>query len=217
MKFAVSLCLSFAFAKILGAQEISLAPTHRLELFNGTNFSGFTFCMKHDADPLQTWSVSHGVIHCTGQPAGYLRTQKSFQNYALTVEWRFVKIAPQADNTGVLVHLQLPDQVWPKCIQVQGKHAHQGDLFLMGGAESQEHRGMDANTPVPLRGASAENPVGEWNSSVTICSNNVVRAYINGRLMNTLSECTVTHGFIGIQSEGAEIELRKMSLEPLEY
>ena len=84
-----------------------------IELFNGRDFSGWTFCMKNNADPMQTWSVTNGVIHCTGKPVGYLRTKQSYSNYVLTVEWRFVKIAPKADNSGVLVHIQLPDKVWP--------------------------------------------------------------------------------------------------------
>jgi hypothetical protein len=213
--FATAVLL-FAIFIFSGCQSFAQKDSG-IELFNGTNFSGFTFCMKDDADPLQTWSVTNGVIHCTGKPTGYIRTEKSFQNYTLTVEWRFIKIAPKADNTGVLVHMQLPDKVWPMCVQVQGKHDRQGDLFVMSGAECKEHLalGKDANTPVPMRGNSNEKNIGEWNSSVTICSNAVVRAFINGKLMNEISECTVTNGFIGIQSEGGDIEIRKMFLEPL--
>ena len=121
MKFiAVLVCLAAAFAKNATAQEDDSAypPAHVREtevaLFNHKDFSGFTFCMKDNADPLQTWSVTNGVIHCTGKPIGYLRTTQSYSNYFLTVEWRFLKIAPKADNTGILVHLQLPDKVWPQ-------------------------------------------------------------------------------------------------------
>ncbi len=196
------------------AQE-PIAPTNHIKLFNGHDFRGWTFCMKDNADPLKTWSVTNGVIYCTGTPAGYLRTTQAYSNYALTVEWRFVKIAPRADNTGVLVHMQLPDKVWPMCVQVQGKHTRQGDLFLMAGAESREHKGMDANTPVPMRGETAEKAVGEWNTGLTICSGNNVKTFVNGKLMNEATECTISSGFIGIQSEGGELEIRKITLEPL--
>jgi len=190
-------------------------PTSHLELFNGRDFSGWTFCMKDHADPLQTWSVTNGVIHCTGTPTGYLRTTRAYSNYVLTVAWRFIKIAPRADNTGVLVHIQSPDKVWPECLQVQGKHEHQGDLFLMAGAESREHRGLDANTPLPKHGESAERPVGVWNLCKTICSGNDVKAYINGRFMNETTQCTISSGFIGIQSEGGDIDIARIYLEPL--
>ncbi len=224
MKFIVTLaCLAAALAENSSAQVSvpNYPSTHSREnevaLFNGRDFSGFTFCMKDNADPLQTWSVTNGVIHCTGQPAGYLRTTQSYSNYFLTIEWRFVKIAPQADNTGILVHIQPPDKIWPQCIQVQGKHDRQGDLFLMAGAEAKEHKGKDANTPVPLRGDSVENPVGEWNKAETICIRNQVESFINGKFVNEISECTVTNGFIGIQSEGGEIEIRSIYFSPLKY
>ena len=200
---------------ILGITANNITPTNRIELFNGTDFTGWTFCMKGDADPLATWSVTNGVIHCTGKPTGYIRTVQNYQNYELDVTWRFVKIVPKADNTGVLVHMQLPDKVWPKCIQVQGKHDRQGDLFLMAGAESKEHKGMDANTALPLSGVSAENPVGEWNTANTICSNGVVISYINGKLLNQTTECTVTSGAVGFQSEGADMEIKQVTLVPL--
>jgi len=173
--------------------------------------------MKNGADPLQTWSVTNGVIHCTGKPAGYLRTTQSYSNYFLTVEWRFRKIAPQADNTGILVHMQLPDKVWPQCVQVQGKHDRLGDLFLMAGAESKEHQGLDKNTPIPFRGASREKSVGEWNTCETICIHNKVESFINGYFVNETTECTLNGGFIGIQSEGGDIEIRTISYCPLKY
>ena len=44
-----------------------------------------------------------------------------------------------------------------------------GNLFLMAGAESKEHKGKDANTPIPYRGESAEKPVGEWNHFTITC------------------------------------------------
>jgi hypothetical protein len=211
---AVLLCLALGSAGIAAAQE-AVTPTNHLELFNGKDFSGWTFCMRSNAEPALAWSVTNGVIHCTGKPGGYLRTVQNYKNYVLTVEWRFVKVAPKADNTGILVHMQLPDKVWPPCVQVQGKHDNQGDLIFMAGAESKEHRGMDANTPVPKRGPSNEHPVGEWDTVKTVCDGSNVKAYVNGKLMNEGTECTVTAGAIGFQSEGGEFEIRKVSLEPL--
>ncbi len=207
--------LFLASVKILSAQNV-ITPTKRIDLFNGSNLDGLIFCMRDDADPAKTWSATNGVIHCSGAAVGYLRTKENFQNYILTVEWRFVKVEPKKDNTGVLVHMQAPpDKVWPPCIQNQGKSGRQGDLIFMAGAESKEHKGMDANTPVAMTGKPNENPVGEWNTNVTVCSGNDVKAIINGKLLNEGTECSLTSGAIGIQSEGAEFEIRKMYLEPL--
>jgi hypothetical protein len=220
---AAAFCAALAPVNFCAAQDAvpDYPPAHSRELsvplFNGKDFSGFTFFMQDRADPLKTWSVTNGVIHCTGTPAGYIRTTQSYSNYFLTVEWRFVKVAPKADNTGVLVSMQLPDKVWPRCVQVQGRHTRQGDLFLMAGAESKEHKGKDANTPIPFRGDSVENPVGEWNKAETVCVNHHVESFINGKFVNEVTECTVNDGFIGIQSEGGEIEIRAMYYSPLKF
>jgi hypothetical protein len=220
---ATFFCLAAALAgRGLAQDDVpDYPPVHSREneaaLFNGKNFNGFTFCTLNHADPLQTWSVTNGVIHCTGRPLGYLRTTQSYSNYFLTVEWRFVKVAPKADNTGILVHIQPPDKVWPKCVQVQGLHGRQGDLFLMAGAEAKEHKGTDQNTPVPFRGVSRENPIGEWNTAETICLHSNVVSFINGYFVNEISECTLNGGYIGFQSEGGEIEIRSIFFCPLKY
>jgi len=206
--------LALVLAGTAVAQDV-IVPTGPLELFNGTNFGRWTFCMRDKADPTQTWNVTNGVIHCSGTPSGYLRTTQAYSNYVLTVVWRFVKAAPKADNTGVLVHIQSPDKVWPRCIQNQGKSGRQGDLFVMAGAECKEHRGQNPNTPVSMRGAPNENPIGEWNTNVTVCAGHDVKAMINGKLENEITDCTISSGCIGIQSEGAEIEIRRIYLEPL--
>jgi hypothetical protein len=206
--------LALSLARTAIAQDV-IAPANHIELFNGRDFYGWTFCMKSGADPKQTWSVTNSVIHCTGAPAGYLRTTRAYSNYVVTVVWRFVKMAPKADNSGVLVHIQSPDKVWPVCVQNQGKSGRQGDLFVMAGAECKEHRGLNPNSPVAMRGPPNENPVGDWNTNVTLCAGNGVKAVINGKPENEITECTVSSGFVGIQSEGADIEIRRIFLEPL--
>jgi hypothetical protein len=221
MKFIAAIYLLAASLGCAQDNDFVYPPPDKREmsvvLFNQKDFTGWTFVTKDNSDPLKTWSITNGVIHCTGKPTGYLRTTQVYSNYFLTVEWRFVKVAPKADNTGILVHIQSPDKVWPQCVQVQGKHDHQGDLFVMAGAECKEHKGKDANTPVPLRGDSVEAPIGEWNKSETICIRDKVESFINNKFVNEITECTVNSGYIGIQSEGGEIEIRSIVYTPLKY
>ncbi len=87
----------------------------------------------------------------------------------------------------------------------------------MVGAEAKEHKGMDANTPVPMHGDSVEKPVGEWNTADTICTHGKVESFINGHFMNEITECTIDSGFIGIQSEGGDIEIRAITFSGLKY
>ena len=210
--FTLAVCLASA-ALSLAAQDV-LTPTNRIDLFNGRDFAGWTFCMRSNADPAKTWTITNGVIHCTGKPAGYVRTRQACRDYKLTVEWRFVKVAPRADNSGVFVHLHLPDQVWPVCIENQGQYQHHGDFIFCGGATCTGH-----DTPqtrhIKIQGPSNEKPPGEWNTYEIVCRGDSVKNFVNGKLMNEAEGCSITSGAIAVQSEGAEWELRKIYLEPL--
>ena len=44
-----------------------------------------------------------------------------------------------------------------------------------------------------------------------------VESFINGKFMNEISECTLNSGYIGIQSEGGDIEIRSIDYCPLKY
>ena len=75
---------------------------------------------------------------------------------------------------------------------------------------------MDASKPVPKDGPSNENPVGEWNTYLTVCTGDTIKSFVNGKLMNVGTQCNVTSGMIGMQCEGAELEISKMFVEPLD-
>ena len=205
----VSMILVFAGCATARSQE--------MELFNGKDFTGWAFFMRSNSVPEKTWSITNGVIHCVGKPVGYLRTEKSYQDYKLTVEWRFVKVVRHADNTGILIHMQLPDKIWPKCIECQGQSKKQGDFWLQAGATASGYPDTGKrNIHVPMTGPANEKPVGEWNTYQIIARGKTVETIVNGRPMNKIADCSVASGFIGIQSEGAEIEIRKIQLEPLQ-
>lgn len=190
------------------------AQSRAIELFNGTNFTGWVFQFRTNADPALTWTVTNGVIHCTGQPYGYMRTEQAYRDYKLTVEWRFVKTAPRADNTGIFLHVQQPDKVWPQTIECQGQSGRQGDILPLGGT-SFKVNGESKTSRSPMRGQSNEKPVGEWNTYEIVCLGDTLKASVNGRLLNEATDCSVSSGFIAIQSEGGEFEVRRVTLERL--
>lgn len=191
-----------------------IIPTGRIDLFNGKDFTGWKFIMRGNTEPAKTWAVTNGVIHCTGQPYGYARTEKTYANYKLTVEWRFVTVAPKADNSGIFVNITPPDKVWPACVEAQGQHHRQGDLHMNGGATAKGHETADTKN-ADAQSPSNEKPVGEWNTFVIESSGDSVKLWTNDKWMNEITGSSVTSGAIGIQSEGGEIEVRKIFLEPL--
>lgn len=209
--------LSILFVAVAGfAEDLSapVVPAGRIDLFNGKDFTGWKFVTRSNSEPSKTWSVKDGVIHCTGQPYGYARTEKAYRDYKLTVEWRFVKIAPKADNSGIFLHINPPDKVWPACIEAQGQHNRQGDLRMNGGATCKGHDTSETKN-ADMQAASNEKPPGEWNIFGIECSGDSIRLWTNGKLMNQIAGCSLSAGAVGIQSEGGEIEVRKIYLEPL--
>jgi len=203
-------CVLMAAGAVAGEAAEAIEPKEKIELFNGKDLTGWAFHLRGNADPTKTFSVENGAIKCTGRPPGYMRTEKDYRNYKLTMEWRFTR----AGNSGVLVHMSLPDRVWPKSIECQGAYRNQGDFFVIGGTEFKEHKGKRGRR-VAKKGPHNEKPVGEWNTYEIICDGDAVKPHVNGKLMNEATGCNVTSGKICIQSEGGAWECRKITVEPV--
>jgi hypothetical protein len=60
-----------------------------------------------------------------------------------------------------------------------------------------------------------EKKVGKWNRSEIIARGDSLHFYLNGRLVNRLTKLSRTAGKIQIQSEAAEIWIRKVEIEPV--
>lgn len=186
----------------------------KIILFNGRDLSGWQFCSKgKDVDPRESshWSVKDGVIDCRGKPAGYMRTEKDHSDYKLHVEWRWTA---KPSNSGVLLHMQMPDKVWPKSIESQLRNGNAGDFIVIDGTDFKEHKGREKRV-VRKRKDSNEKPAGQWNTKEIFCSGDSIDIYVNGELQNTATKCTVQKGKICLQSEGGPIQFRNVYIEPL--
>ena len=203
-------CLFVMLGATVFAQDAAkpIVPTEKVELFNGKDLTGWVSHLKDKTESAMVWSVQNGVIRCVGKPNGYLRTENAYTNYKVTVEWRFTK----AGNTGVLVHMTPPDKVWPLSIECQGAHAQQGDMYYWSNAKTKD---FTKGNKVARKASDAEKPLGEWNTYQVVCAENTVTIFVNGTQMNQATGCSVVAGQIGIQCEGAQLEVRKVTLEPL--
>jgi hypothetical protein len=190
-----------------------ITPQQRFSLWNGKDFTGWKLFIPDDSVDVSTvWMVKDGVIHCTGIPNGYLRTEQDYKDYQLDLEWRWVA---EPGNSGVLLHMSEPDEVWPKSIEGQLMSGNAGDIWLIGGTEVKEH--VDKSTRrVAKREESSEKPAGEWNKYEIICAGNTIKLYVNGVLQNEASETSVQSGKICLQSEGKPIEFRNIFLQQVD-
>jgi len=179
------------------ADNPALTPAKKVMLWNGHDFTGWSFVLKDtDYDANKVWSVNDGAILCQGKPAGYMRTDKTFINYKLHVEWRWPE---KAGNSGIYFHLQEPDKVWPTTFECQLRSGKAGEVLRR-----------------PTFHESNEKPIGQWNSADIHCRNNTVIIYINGLLQSKADDLNFSSGKIALQSEGTPIEFRNVYIEPLD-
>jgi hypothetical protein len=180
-------------------------------LFNGKDFAGWKFFLPGDADPKKTWSVENEEIVCTGQPNGYLYTDKSYSNYVIRYDWKYIKAEKgqkSTYNSGLLVHIQPPHKVWPKCVEVQGANANHGFLYFLQCKKIESKYDQATKNKVTK-------PIGEWNTTEATCkADGSIVAKINGTEVSS-GKSDLTEGVIGFQSEGAVIHFRKILIKEL--
>jgi hypothetical protein len=197
-------------------------------LFNGKDFTGWKAFgrVTKDAptkpiDPSESWSVADGILKCTGKPTGYLVTEKEYANYTLRLKWRYPKEL-KAGNSGVLVHCQKGDTVWPVSVEAQLRSGRAGDLWLQTAAEVKltvdpARRDPDDKTMRHIwrspKDGEVEKPFGEWNDYEITCKGGAITVAVSGKAVNEGTDCNLTKGRIALQSEGTEIHFKDIAIK----
>ncbi|MBN2012459.1 DUF1080 domain-containing protein [candidate division KSB1 bacterium] len=189
-----------------------------VQLFNGTDLSGWHIVLA-DSQYAENdvFFVKDSVLHCTGATNGYIRTDNDCANYTLTVDWRWIG---EPGNSGVFVHAQPPDKVWPQTIECQLMAGHAGDFVLIGPNSIKIDTTMYETTHkskgIGKMHESSEKPAGEWNHYKIVCKDDSITCYVNGVLQNSGGIASITSGKICLQSEGTPIEFRNITMTTLE-
>ncbi len=196
-------------AALLAATLLVSCSDKKVYLFNGKNMDGWKVVLKEEADAFSgasTFSVENEMIHITGQPFGYARTEKKYSNYLLHLEWRWA--GPKGVDGGVFNYLQDGDKVWPQGVQLQMTPKDMG--MLMGGIPIEGIEGPFYRKE-RIVAESPEKPVGEWNEMEFLCKDGQIKCWLNGVLINE-AVCDVTDGYIAVQSEGGSMDFRNIYL-----
>ena len=160
------------------------------------------------------YKVQEGVIMASGKGSGYFATRKSFRNYVLRFDWKYVRPEGLQRDTdfdgasGLLLHITGEHKVWPKAVQVQLFHRDAGSIGGVGGAKAR-------STKDALAQATAVKPVGEWNQEEVTCQDGKITCKINGVLVSEATDTEVKEGPIGWQYKGAEIHFRNIEIREL--
>ena len=230
MSRAVSIPLLMV-AVLAGAPRTSAQQPARTRspqsLFNGRNLSGWHVdvpAMDSSPRARNPFTVRNAMLVSLGEPQGHLITDSSFRNYRLEVEYRF---PGKPGNAGVLVHASTPRALYgmfPKSIEVQMESGNAGDFWCIVEdirvPDMERRRGPRAQWGITEGKArrivnltdNAEKPVGQWNTMVIEAVGRSIKVWVNGDLVNDGSDATADHGQIALQSEGSEVEFRKLLL-----
>ncbi len=199
-------------------RDLAAPMPGEVALFNGKDLSGWEPIVPDLAGktpgPASVWSVKDGVLICSGNPAGYIRTTKDYKNYVLRLQWRF-NPEKGAGNSGVLLRMIGADKVWPKSVEAQLHSGNAGDFWNIDDytMTAAPDRTKGRNTK---KTHAAERPVGEWNEYEIIVDKGDVILYVNGEELNRATGVEENAGKICLQSEGAEIQFRNIRLVPLD-
>ena len=219
--------LAVGVVLLLGLLQASAEP-----LFNGKDLSGWDIDVPQsegNPDIQPSFIVRDGKLVTLGNPAGHIITKKSFENYRLTLDYRF---SVKAGDCGLLIHcskLRALSSIYPQSIEIQIQPGRTGDFWCNmenievidmekrrsrkkgqkfgGGKNDARHISKLTHQP--------EKSLGEWNTMVVECKDKEVKVWINEVLVNHGTKATTNQGKIAIQADGTEVEFRKIEVEPV--
>lgn len=115
-----------------------------VNLFNGHTLDGWYTYLQHrgrNQDPKGVFSVQNGMIRISGEEWGCITTEKEYENYHLTTEfkWGNETFEPRKENardSGILLHSQGEDGgsegIWMHSIECQVIEGGTGDFIVVG-------------------------------------------------------------------------------------
>jgi hypothetical protein len=144
--FSVSVITETGFKRL---PELALSNNKdkqktKVELFNGKNLNGWYTFIKNKGrnnDPNKVFTVQNKMIRISGEEMGCITTNDEFENYKLTVEfkWGVLTYEPRVDkarDSGILLQSAGEDGgysgVWMYSLECQIIEGGTGDLLVVG-------------------------------------------------------------------------------------
>ncbi len=215
LSYAALTLVRFDLDWIFG-EDLRSSTNGFVPLFNGRNLDGW---VNINCAP-ETWQATNGVIACTGEPIGELRTARMYQNFILELEWRHLK--PKG-NAGVFV--------WADAITAKGQPFHRGvEVQVLDGLESEWYTSDGDVFPIhgarltPLHGWGGDRafpvnrrmrPSPEWNHYRITCIDGCLTHAVNGQVVTRGLQGSPRKGYICLESEGSPIEFRNLRIQEL--
>ena len=175
------------------------------------------FLEDEEADMQDVWSIDKNILICKGKPLGYIYTKKDYDDFVLTLEWRWPP-GKKAGNGGVLLRMTGDHKIWPRSLEAQLNAGNAGDFWGLDGyclsGPNERKRRLDHEKFGKLTNLkklkALEKPPGQWNTYKIIAKGSTVTLIINGEEVNKATQCGRTAGKICLTSEGDEIHFRNV-------
>jgi 3-keto-disaccharide hydrolase len=220
--------LSALVSLVIAAAAVAAEPDKDgfVPLFNGKDLTGWVPVNVHP----KTFHVKDGEIITTGQPIGYMRTDKQYENFILEMEWMHVN-KTEVGNSGLFVWgdaLPVTGSPFTRGIEVQvlvnleykdkkGQvtATSHGDVFAIQGATCKPDRPHPNGSMRCLPSEYRAKGGGEWNHYRVEAKDGVIKLSVNGKEVSGVSECKPRKGYLALESEGAECHFRKLKIKEL--
>ena len=185
----------------------------------------------------ETWVWKDGLLVCSGIPVSVLRTQKTYRNFEMVVEWCHQK---PAGNSGVFIwatpesigkltaagqpglpdgiEIQILDHAFTERMKAQGKPT---DWFGTHGDVFPVRSKMTPFAPTSPNGERSfprkllSKGHGQWNHYYIRAINGEVRLWVNGGEVSGGTNCNPADGYICLESEGSPIQFRRLRIREL--
>jgi hypothetical protein len=194
-------------AVVLGSNLQAGGKDDFKSIFNGKDLTGWKIALADKkADPEKTFYVKDNMIVVSGRPNGYIYTDKPYKNYIVRFDWKYSNDKP-GSNSGLLVHIQPPHKVWPKCVEVQGMQGDHGHIFAIMGAKGTFKLDKEAQKKAIK--------LGEWNTTEVTVRDGTITSKVNGIQVDT-GKCDLDDGPFGLQSEGTEMYYKNIKVKALD-
>lgn len=178
---------------------------------------GFTLLTLDDFDAFMadddTWRVEDGELITTGNPKGYIYSKQPYRNFTWRVDYQLHPKPGETDeqrkaaaNTGFMIHIQDEHSIWPRSLEVQGKHVEMCSIKSNGGVPELTIKDN------PAARKSARQPLTEWNSVEIVSKDGALTSLLNGTKICESEAGELTEGRIGLQAEGFEVHFRRMRI-----
>jgi hypothetical protein len=200
-------------------------PAGFTSLFDGATLNGW---VPVNVNP-DTFVVKDGAIFCNGQPTGFMRTDRMYQNFVLEFDWMH---EAAEGNAGLFVWSDgLPSQqqtMFPRSVEVQimltpdvkdkeGRllYTGQGDVFSIWGATMTPLRPHPAGWQRTLPSARVTKGAGEWNHYKVTGVDGTLTVEINGTEVSGARDVSPRKGYICLEAEGSPIWFKNLCVKEL--